>query len=107
MPTRSRGGRGGYEPKARVLTRRARAWELSIRGVPQREIARELGVSQAAVSKMVDRVGRDFMRELQRRSNAYLARQVAQVDAYHREVTEAWEKSKSDQTSHGMALCTA
>jgi predicted transcriptional regulator len=80
------------------MSRQARAWELSIGGWTQREIAQELGVSQAAVSRMLRRVGQEVARDLRRSTELHVARYAGQIDAFHREVSEAWEKSKSDQT---------
>jgi DNA-binding MarR family transcriptional regulator len=98
MARRSRGGKGGHEPGPRIQTRQARAWELSVQGWTQREIARELGVSQAAVSRMLDRVGRQMWRDLSTKGEVHVARQFAQLNALDRDVTASWEQSKREQT---------
>jgi predicted transcriptional regulator len=96
--SRATGGRNGYEPRARVLTRQARAWELSIAGWTQRQIARELGVSQPAVKKMLDRVGREMMRDLRSSTDRHIGQIISGLDAVDREVAAAWEQSKTERT---------
>jgi DNA-binding MarR family transcriptional regulator len=98
MPRRSRGGKGGHDPAARIQARQARAWELSVQGWTQREIARELDVSQPAVSRMIDRVGRQLARDLTAKGEVHRARHLAQLDALDRDVTASWEQSKREQT---------
>src|SRR5262245_16948528 len=96
--SRATGGRNGYEPRARVLTRQVRAWELSIAGWTQREIARELGVSQPAVKKMLDRAAREIMRDLRSSTDRHVARLMSGLDLVEREVTAAWQQSKTERT---------
>jgi predicted transcriptional regulator len=98
MSMRKRGGRGGYEPPARIMSRQARAWELAARGRTQREIAQDLGVTQPAVSKMVKRAATAVSQELVDDTRAYVARLVAQLDHVYHEMMQAWERSKTDQT---------
>ena len=100
MPKRSRatGGRNGFEPRARVLTRQTRAWELSIAGRTQREIAHELAVSQPAVKKMLDRAGREIMRDLRSSRDRHVARVMSGLDHVEREVAAAWQQSKTERT---------
>lgn len=81
-----------------MLSRRARAWELSIAGWSQRQIAAELRVSQAAVSKMLARAGKECHRDMRRQATTHLARTVGQYDELYRETPAAWQKSKGDQT---------
>jgi hypothetical protein len=78
---RSHGGRGGFEPRARILDRRARAWKLSMAGRTQREIADELGVSQPAVKKMLDRAAADQAFDLRRDTRVHF------YDTSHNTVT--------------------
>jgi hypothetical protein len=43
-------------------------------------------------------------RELRRSTELYVARYIEQIDAYHREVSEAWKKIKTEQTpARGVA----
>ena len=61
---RGRGGQGGHEPRARIRTRELRAMELTVLGWSQPQIAADLGVSQAAVSKLLKRIETRLLREL-------------------------------------------
>jgi predicted transcriptional regulator len=83
---------------ARILARRARAWELAVGGRTQREIAAELGVSQTAVSKMLRRAGTHAWQQLVTHTREQVARECSQLDHVCRESFDAWEKSKVDQT---------
>ena len=95
---RERGGKGGAEPRARILTRRARAWQRSLQGASQREIAAELGVSQPAVSKMLRRVARDVIDDLRHQTTVQQARQVHRLELVVTEALAAWEQSKRERT---------
>ena len=55
---RGRGGQDGHDPRARIRTRERRTMELTVRGWSQHQIAADLGVTQAAVSKILNRVER-------------------------------------------------
>jgi predicted transcriptional regulator len=94
----ARGGQGGYEPRARIAARQARAWELSLAGWTQRAIAQDLGVSQAAVAKILKRTADTLSQALRRETAAHTARLAAQVDHLYSEMMAAWERSKVDQT---------
>ncbi len=61
---RGRGGHRGHEPRARIRTRELRAMELATLGWSQHQIAADLGISQAAVSKILTRVELRLLREL-------------------------------------------
>jgi DNA-binding MarR family transcriptional regulator len=102
MPRHKRGGRGGYEPRARVAARQARAWELSIAGRTQREIADELGVTQAAVSKMLHRAAGGVMDSMHRSAELHAARCIGRLDALHRELVDAWARSKNERGGSGL-----
>jgi predicted transcriptional regulator len=95
---RPHGGKGGAEPRARILARRQRAWELSVRGWTQRQIAEDLHVSQSAVHKILKRAAGDIVVELRSAGRSYLMRLFARTDQIYREASEAWDKSKSDRT---------
>ena len=53
----------GAEPRTRILDREQRAWDLSIRGRTQREIADAVGITQPAVSKLLRRVSARLSRD--------------------------------------------
>ena len=54
--SRSRGGKGGAEPRMRIVERQRLVVERSLAGDSQHQIATLLGISQAAVSKILRRV---------------------------------------------------
>jgi transcriptional regulator with XRE-family HTH domain len=95
---RRRGGLGGAEPKAIIVEREATVWEWSCRGLRQRAIAERVGISQAAVSKILRRV--------QRRVEARMAETHARMEAQHVDRLEhllaaaldGWEASRTDRT---------
>lgn len=53
---RSRGGRGGAEPRAGIKAREAQVGTRLLRGMSQRAIAEQAGFSEAAVCKIVGRL---------------------------------------------------
>ena len=59
-----RGGQGGREPRATVQARALRVLERSVAGLSQREIAAEEGISQSAVSKILQRLEARVLEEL-------------------------------------------
>ena len=61
---RGRGGQDGHDPRARIRTRERRTMDLTVLGWSQQQIAADLGVTQAAVSKILNRVERRALREL-------------------------------------------
>lgn len=95
---RGRGGRGGHEPRVRVRTREARALELATQGATQQEIARALGVTQPAVSKMLRRVEVNTWNELVRARGRHKVRTTLRLEFLFREAMHAWEQSKADAT---------
>ena len=100
-PTRrgsSRGGRGGHEPRARLISREHRAVELAIRGWTQAQIAADLGISQAAVSKLLKRVETRVLRETVDTLARHKVRQTQRLEHIVAESLQAWHASKSEHT---------
>jgi predicted transcriptional regulator len=95
---RGRGGQGGHEPRARIRTREMRATELAVLGWSQHEIASDLGVSQAAVSKILRRVDERLLRELTAVVERHKVRHTLRLEHLFAESMRAWEGSKSDFT---------
>jgi hypothetical protein len=95
---RGRGGQGGHEPQARIRTRELRAMELTVLGWPQHQIAADLGVSQAAVSKILKRVEVRLLREQAAMVERQKARHTARLEHLFAEAIRAWEQSKADTT---------
>lgn len=95
---RGRGGQGGHEPRARIRTRELRAMELAVLGWPQYQIAADLGISQAAVSKLVKRIETRLLRELAETVQRQKARQALRLEHLFAEAMRAWNESKADTT---------
>jgi predicted transcriptional regulator len=95
---RGRGGKGGHEPRIRTRQREAEVVELHVQGFSQGEIARRVGVTQPAVSQILSRVDRRFMRENQDRLAHYKAEQSRKLDHIYQESMRAWEGSKAQRT---------
>ena len=95
---RGRGGQGGHEPRTRIRTREFRAIELAVLGWSQQQIATDLGISQAAVSKLLKRVEERILRELAEAIERQKARQTLRLEHQYAEAMRAWEQSKADAT---------
>lgn len=95
---RGRGGRGGHEPRTRILARAQRAVSLAIQGWTQHAIARDLGVSQAAVSKILGRADARMLAELRDHVERQKVRQTQCLQHLYRESLAAWEASKGEAT---------
>ena len=93
-----RGGQGGREPRATVQARALRVLERSVAGLSQREIATEEGISQSAVSKILQRLEARVLEELVGRVEQQKVRQTLCLDHLYRESLRAWEASKADAT---------
>lgn len=97
-PRTSRGGRGGHEPRTRLVAREQRAIELATLGWTQHRIAADLGISQAAVSKLLARVDARALRELTEAISRQKVRQTQRLEHVVAEALQAWDASKSDHT---------
>lgn len=95
---RGRGGQGGHEPRSRIRTRELRAMELLVLGWSQHQIAGDLGVSQAAVSKIIRRVEERVLRELRAVVERQKARHSMRLEHLYAEAMRAWSDSKEDST---------
>jgi DNA-binding transcriptional LysR family regulator len=95
---RGRGGQGGHEPRTRIRTRELRAMELAVLGWSQHRIAADLGISQAAVSKLLKRLETRVLRELAETVERQKARQTLRLEHHYAEAMRAWDDSKADTT---------
>ena len=96
-PHRPRGGRGGYEPRLRIRTRGARAVALATRGWSQRAIAQELGISQPAVCKILQRAEDGALALLHRERVRLLVRHLRQREHLFAQAHEGWDRSCRDR----------
>jgi hypothetical protein len=93
-----RGGHGGHESRARIRTRELRAMELAVLGWSQSQIARDLGITQAAVCKLLQRIDTRHLRELTETIGRQKARQALRLDHVYAEAIGSWHASKTDRT---------
>ncbi len=93
-----RGGRRGFEPRAVIVARQDRVWQLSLQGRTQREIATSEGISQAAVSKILARTEEQTYSAMVRQRDRTLARIVAQQQRVVREGFEGYAQSQRART---------
>jgi predicted transcriptional regulator len=100
MPNRrrGRGGQGGHEPRARIRTRERRAMELAVLGWSQHQIGEDLGISQAAVSKLLRRIETRLFRELAETVGRQKARHALRLEHLFAEAMRAWTESQADST---------
>ena len=96
--TTSRGGKQGWEPATRLRAREQRAVSLAVQGWTQSDIARDLRVSQAAVSKILARADARALPELVERVERQKVRQTQRLEHLFTELMRAWEHSKADAT---------
>ena len=95
---RGRGGQHGHEPRARIRTREMRVMELTVLGWSQHQIAADLGISQAAVSKLLKRVEGRVLREVTAIVERQKARHTMRLEHLFAEAMRAWEQSKTDRS---------
>jgi DNA-binding CsgD family transcriptional regulator len=93
---RSRGGKGGAEPRQQVRAREIQVLEYLQAGCSQHQIAAALSISQPAVSKIVRRIEERLLADLAYRTERQRARQTLQLEAIFRTAMRAWEASQQD-----------
>jgi uncharacterized protein with von Willebrand factor type A (vWA) domain len=71
---------------------------MTVLGCSQHQIAADLGVSQAAVSKMLARLETRILRELAETVERQKARHTLRLERLFAEAMGAWEQSKTDTT---------
>lgn len=91
---KARGGKGGFEPRARIRERAARVLALEEQGWVQQDIAEALGISQAAVSKILHREDARAGAALRDQTIAHRMRRIRRLEYVARESRRAWEASK-------------
>jgi hypothetical protein len=72
--------------------------ELVVLGWSQVQIAADLGISQAAVSKLLARLERRVLRELMEAAQRQKARQMLRLEHLFAEALRAWNESKAEST---------
>lgn len=83
-----------HSAKRLAREREAKAWDLTLKGTKQADIAAELGVTQQAVSLMLERVERKLFAELESTVTRHKARQTARLEHIYREAMAGWDRSQ-------------
>lgn len=83
------------DPPEAIAVREARCWELRLQFWTEPQIARELGISQPGVSKILKRVLRRHQMELGMSVQEHQIEQVHLLRAIARESWDAWIASKA------------
>lgn len=73
--------------------REMQAWEMRARGMTQSEVAAELGVTQSAISKMLERARKIYNKLYYKRIKQVQAECIALCDRITSEGMNAWYKS--------------
>jgi DNA-binding CsgD family transcriptional regulator len=94
--TRSRGGKGGAEPRARIQLRELRVMEAILEGRSQAETAAALGISQPAESKIMRRLEERLLADIAWTVERQRARQSMRLEFLYREAVAAWQTSQED-----------
>ena len=93
-PRRARGGKEGAEARATVREREQRVLEFSEQGWTQKAIAKEVGVTQAAVSKILRRTDERALEKINADRAQVKMRRARHLEYISREGRRGWETSK-------------
>ena len=91
---RARGGKEGAEARATVREREQRVLEFSEQGWTQKAIAKEVGVTQAAVSKILRRTDERALEKINADRAQVKMRRARHLEYISREGRRGWETSK-------------
>ena len=80
--------------KELTLEREKRAWDLRLKFWSEIDIAKELGISQSAVSQMLKRVHARMRKDFQEGANEVFELQFNQLMIMAREALDAWHQSQ-------------
>lgn len=90
------GGKGGHEPRTRLRIREVQVLEYILEGQTQHQIALALGISQPAVSKIVQRVEERLLADAAYKVERQRARQTFRLDHIFGQAMQAWQNSKQE-----------
>lgn len=93
MPQHRRQVREAQEVQEREET----AWKLRVEGRTQQQIADTVGLSQAAISLLLKRVGERHAEEFRDQAEAVKTRQSEQLERVFNQAMAAWERSLTDE----------
>lgn len=92
------------QKKIEIAERRPKVAALYLSGKVQTEIAAELGVDQATVSRDLKALQKEWSEQALRDLDQAKAEQLAKIDRLEREYWDAWVKSQGEQTTTGKKL---
>jgi DNA-binding CsgD family transcriptional regulator len=94
---RTHGGRGGAEPRRRIQARELQVLELFLAGRTQHQIAATVGISQPAVSKILQRLEERVLKDAGNRLEHQRARQTLRLEYIVTASMRAWHASQTDR----------
>jgi DNA-binding CsgD family transcriptional regulator len=94
--SRSRGGKNGSEPGARLRLRALQVMEYVLEGRSQTQIAETLGISQPAVSKIVRRLEEQLLADVAWKVERQRARHSLRLEFLYAEAVRAWRASQQE-----------
>ena len=97
--TPARGGQQGYEPPVTRMRRDERLLELALERWSQRQIAAEVGLTQAGVSKALRRILTRQQATLTEETEAYRTKLVLLAERRARAAREGHARSQADVTT--------
>ena len=95
----ARGGQQGYEPPVTRMRRDERILELALERWSQRQIAAEVGLTQAGVSKALRRIFTRRQATLTQEAEAYRTKLVLLAERRARAAREGHARSQADVTT--------
>jgi len=102
----ARGGKGGAEPRAVIRDRAVQVVTLAEQGHTQLEIAGRLGITQAAVSKILHKIDQQVWDELATRRSRFLGRAARLLHHVTRESLRQHEATKDGFTRQRQTKTT-
>ncbi len=97
--TPARGGQQGYEPPVTRMRRDERILDLALERWSQRQIAAEVGLTQAGVSKALRRILTRGQATLTQVGEAYRTKLVLMAERRARAAREGHARSQADVTT--------
>lgn len=95
---------GVNQKKVEIAERRPKVAALYLAGKVQTEIAAELGVDQATVSRDLKALQKEWSEQALRDLDQAKAEQLAKIDRLEREYWDAWAASQGEQTATSKKL---
>lgn len=95
---------GVNQKKVEIAERRRQVAALYLAGKVQTEIAVELGVDQATISRDLKALQKQWAEQAVRDLDEAKAEQLAKIDRLEQEYWDAWQQSRGEQTATSKKL---